>query len=730
MSANDQLRFDGRVAIVTGAGAGLGREYALLFAERGAKVVVNDLGGSTSGEGSSKAADIVVNEIRAKGGIACANYDSVTDGDKIIKTAMDNFGRVDILVNNAGVLRDKSFAKISEQDLNIIMDVHFKGSFKTTQAAWPIFKKQNYGRIIMTTSNSGIYGNFGQANYGAAKMALVGLCNTLAIEGERNNIHCNCIVPTAASRLTQDVLPEILYNELKPKLIAPVVTYLCHESSTDNGAIIESAAGWATKLHTVRGKGAILRSSIMEDVTPEKVRDAWERVTDMSNTERMSSIAEATGSLVGILDQLEVDQKAGSQNGQQHQDIFSFGNKDLILYALGVGCTVKDSIDLKFLYENHPDFTSLPTYFIMPALLLAMSSTLTQSAITHTQFDLSQVLHGEQYLEVCDELPTEGSVSTSGSVIDVVDKRSGAVVVLNCDSFDQNGKLLFKNQLSTFVVGAGNFGGKTKASDEVKPVIPTPNRPFDASIKYTTSVDQAALYRLSGDLNPLHIDPEFAKLGGHKVPIMHGLCTLGFSVRAILSTYADNDASLFKAVKARFTKPAIPGQTLEIQMWQNGNRIHFKTVIVDTGIEVITSSYVDLKEVKKSKATPMANSSNSTKSSVELKSDVIFQTISERIKENIEKAKSVNGIFLYNITKDGQIAKKWTIDLKSAILYEGPPNGVNADTTLTVNDDDFVDIALGKINPQVAFMKGKLKIAGNIMLTQKLLPLLKTGPKL
>lgn len=209
-----------------------------------------------------------------EGGIACASYDSVTEGEKIIKTAIDNFGRVDILVNNAGILRDKSFMKISEQDWNIIHDVHLKGSFKATQAAWPIFKKQNYGRIIMTTSNSGIYGNFGQANYSAAKMGLIGLANTLAIEGQRNNIHCNCIVPTAASRLTKDVLPEILYNELsklvlnislikpirkndmsflsysEPKLIAPVVAYLCHESCEDNGAVIESAAGWASKVRT------------------------------------------------------------------------------------------------------------------------------------------------------------------------------------------------------------------------------------------------------------------------------------------------------------------------------------------------------------------------------------------------------------------------------------------------------------------------------------------------
>lgn len=148
------------------------------------------------------------------GGVAYANYDSVTEGEKIIQTALDNFGRVDVLVNNAGVLRDRSFAKISDQDMNIILDVHLRGSFKTTQAAWPIFKKQNYGRVIMTTSNSGIYGNFGQANYAAAKMALIGLSSSLAIEGERSNIFSNCIVPTAASRLTQNILPEELYNEL------------------------------------------------------------------------------------------------------------------------------------------------------------------------------------------------------------------------------------------------------------------------------------------------------------------------------------------------------------------------------------------------------------------------------------------------------------------------------------------------------------------------------------
>lgn len=209
------LRYDGRVAVITGAGAGLGREYALMFGSRGAKVVVNDLGGGFNGEGQSqKAADVVVNEIKALGGIAVANYDSVTEGEKIIKTAMEAFGRIDILVNNAGILRDKSFPRISDKDWDLIQDVHLKGSFKTTQAAFPIFKKQNYGKIIMTSSNSGIYGNFGQANYSAAKLGLVGLANTISIEGKKNNVHCNTIVPTAASRMTEGILPDMLFEQL------------------------------------------------------------------------------------------------------------------------------------------------------------------------------------------------------------------------------------------------------------------------------------------------------------------------------------------------------------------------------------------------------------------------------------------------------------------------------------------------------------------------------------
>lgn len=455
-----QLRYDDRVAVITGAGAGLGREYALFLASRGAKVIVNDLGGSFHGEGASqRAADVVVQEIRALGGTAVADYNSVVDGDKVIDTAIKNFGRIDILINNAGILRDRSIAKISDQDWNLVNDVHLKGSFKCTQAAWPHMRKQKFGRIIMTSSNSGIYGNFGQANYTAAKMGLLGLANTVAIEGGNYNIFCNVIIPTAASRMTKEVMPDELFNELKPKLIAPIVVYLCHESCEENGTYIESAAGWATKVHFVRGKGTTMRTSIDQNsISPEYIKSVWSKVVDMSEAKHFDTITEATASLLEVIENLRDGKFVDGP-----VDTFKFGSKDLILYALGVGATVKDGKDLRFLYESDPNFAAIPTFFILPSLQLLLSSEIITSALPSGKADLSNFLHGEQYLEICDELPTSGSLTTSGKVCDVMDKGSGAVVVANCRSYDPNGQLIAKNQSSIFIVGAGKFGGKKTA---------------------------------------------------------------------------------------------------------------------------------------------------------------------------------------------------------------------------------------------------------------------------
>lgn len=278
------VRFDGRVAIVTGAGGGLGRAHALLLASRGAKVVVNDLGGAFDGTGAGSAmADKVVEEIRSAGGEAVPNYDGVDTwqgGQGIVKTAVDAFGKVDILINNAGILRDKSFMKMEEEDIDKVFAVHLKGAFNVTKAAFPVMRENNYGRIVMTTSATGLYGNFGQANYGAAKLGLVGFMNTLKIEGARYNILVNTIAPIAGTRMTAGVMPPDLVEKLKPDYVSPIVTYMCSEECTDSGIVFVAGAGYFSRAVMVEGPGIILDAK--KGVTIEDIRD---RLADIKKLE-------------------------------------------------------------------------------------------------------------------------------------------------------------------------------------------------------------------------------------------------------------------------------------------------------------------------------------------------------------------------------------------------------------------------------------------------------------
>lgn len=277
-----ELRYDGRVAVVTGAGNGLGKTYALLLASRGAKVVVNDLGGGFKGDGAShKAADVVVDEIKAKGGEAVANYDSVTDGDKIIQTAIDKYGRIDILINNAGILRDVSFSKMTDKDWDLIYQVHVVGCYKTTKAAWPHMLKNKYGRIINVSSAAGLYGNFGQANYSMAKMGIIGFTKSIAREGASKNILANVIAPLAASRMTATVMPKEMLDVLQPEYVAPVVAYLAHEELDGvSGQVFELGAGWIAQLRWQRAKGGFLP---FNEITPEGVKKVWEKVSDFED---------------------------------------------------------------------------------------------------------------------------------------------------------------------------------------------------------------------------------------------------------------------------------------------------------------------------------------------------------------------------------------------------------------------------------------------------------------
>ncbi|HJW69439.1 MAG TPA: SDR family oxidoreductase [Candidatus Binatia bacterium] len=288
------VSFDGKVAIVTGAGGGLGRAHALELARRGARVVVNDLGSAVDGSGgSSKAAQDVVAEIEALGGTAIANGGSVSDREgaqSIVRDAMQAFGTVDILINNAGILRDKSFAKMPLDDFELVLKVHLLGSVYCTHAAWPVMAAKNYGRVLMTTSSSGLFGNFGQSNYGTAKMGLVGLMNTLKLEGERKNIRVNTIAPVAATRMTADLgMPDEVFQALKPELVTPAVLYLCSEDAP-NGTIIEAGGGYYAKVQVVEGKGVHLGPA----ATVEDVAAAFDRIADMSEATPFWQGAEVT----------------------------------------------------------------------------------------------------------------------------------------------------------------------------------------------------------------------------------------------------------------------------------------------------------------------------------------------------------------------------------------------------------------------------------------------------
>ncbi|QOL25817.1 SDR family NAD(P)-dependent oxidoreductase [Thalassotalea sp. LPB0316] len=274
------IRFDNKVAIVTGAGNGLGRSHALELAARGAKVVVNDLGGARDGSGqSSQASEEVVAVIKANGGDAIshganvANFDEVQD---MVDSAVARWGKVDILVNNAGILRDKSFSKMSLDDFKLVMDVHLMGSVNCTKAVWDLMKEQNYGRIVMTTSSSGMYGNFGQANYGAAKMALVGLMNTLVLEGAKHNIKVNSLAPTAGTRMTEDLMPEQVAKILSPEAVTAGLITLCDDDAPNRTILCAGAGGYASA-QMFETEGIFL--SVAEQ-TPEAVREHWQQLTD------------------------------------------------------------------------------------------------------------------------------------------------------------------------------------------------------------------------------------------------------------------------------------------------------------------------------------------------------------------------------------------------------------------------------------------------------------------
>ncbi|MDO9620771.1 MAG: SDR family NAD(P)-dependent oxidoreductase, partial [Moraxellaceae bacterium] len=585
-------------AIVTGAGNGLGRSHALLLGSLGAKVVVNDLGGGAHGDGkSSAAADKVVEEIRAMGGEAVANYDSVEHGDKIVQTALDAFGTVDIVINNAGILRDVSFAKMTQGDWDLILKVHLTGSMSVTHAAWPIMREKGYGRIIMTTSAAGIYGNFGQANYCAAKLGLVGLASCLAEEGRAKGIQVNTIAPIAASRLKATIMPPELLANLKPEKVSPLVAWLCHEDCEETKGVFEVGAGYISKLRWERSLGhafPLTKAFSIDDLAAK-----WDAVTDFTDAEHPANVNDSFAPILHNINNpklggnefIDLDEAAKGELVLEN----SYDERDVALYALGVGAARDplDSNELNFVYELGANFHVLPTYGVMPqsnAMLAAAKAGGLKLPGQNYGFD--RLLHGEQYTEIKRPLPTHAKLKHVFKFKEAFDKDPHAVVTFAVHTLDEDGEEVAYNEMTSFVRGAGGWGGDRGPSADIN--VP-PTREPDAIIEEKTDANQTLLYRLSGDWNPLHADPAFAKAFGFDKPILHGMCTFGYCGRHVIKAFSNNDPRYFKSIKVRFAKSVFPGETLVTKMWKESDtRIVFETSVKERNEVVIKNAAVEL----------------------------------------------------------------------------------------------------------------------------------------
>ena len=738
----NELRFDGRVAIVTGAGGGLGRSHALLLGSLGCKVVVNDLGGSMHGGGRSSApAEQVVAEIKALGGDAVVNADSVEDGAKIVEAALGTFGRLDIVINNAGILRDTSFPKLGEEDWDLINRVHVLGAYRVTHAAWGHMRDAGYGRIIFTSSGAGIYGNFGQANYSTAKLGLVGLSNTLALEGRKRNILVNAIAPVAGSRLTETVLPKELIDALKPELVSPLVAYLCHESSKETGGLFEVGGGVFNKLRWERTVGKTFK--LGKPITVDAIAKAWPEITDFNKATHPPDL---TTSMQPVLENLQKK----SLGGNEFIDVdlalgyelpaleSSYTERDLALYALGVGVGSDplDPKELQYVYEMHPDgFRALPTFAVIPAINAILEMAKQGKTAPGLNYGFDRILHGEQYTELKRPLPPSAKLTHKPRIKDIWDKGRHAVVVTETRSYDESGEELMYNELTMLVRGAGGWGGERGPTGDVN--VP-PERAPDASTEEKISESQALLYRLSGDWNPLHADPSFAKNFGFKRPILHGLCTFGYAAHAVIKAFSNNDPRYFKSIRVRFADSVFPGETLITEMWKESDtRIVFRCRVKERDKVVINNASIDLyTEIPtakpKAKAAPPAAAAAvaaavpaPTANDGKLVSGDIFVAIKDYLEKNPDLVGQVGTVFQFDLINPDS---SWLIDVKNGKGSVTAGKGA-ADVTLTLSDEDFLAMTSGAADPQKLYFAGKLKIGGNVMASQKLTFLKKVDPK-
>ncbi|KAK9455735.1 hypothetical protein V1511DRAFT_312603 [Dipodascopsis uninucleata] len=576
-----------KVVIVTGSGGGLGRAYALLFAKLGAKLVINDVGNP---DGTVDE----INKLYGKGR-AIADKHSVEDGDAIVQTAVQAFGTVHVVVNNAGILRDKSFAGMTDEQWDLVMAVHVRGTYKVTKAAWPYFLKQKFGRVVNTASTSGIYGNFGQANYAAAKCAILGFTKTIALEGQKYNILSNCIAPNAGTNMTRTIMPEELVQAFKPDYVAPLTVLLGSDKAPVNGCLYEIGSGWIGKTRWQRTGG--VGFPIDKPLTPEIIASKWDKITNFEDGRATypASTQESMGAIISNMSNVSSNKKDAASSGgddskyseYMSEALTTYNSKEIILYNIAIGAK---ATELKYVYESSDDFTPVPTFGTIPYMNA-------QSGIDFGKlvpnFNPMMLLNGEHYMEVKKwPIPISGTLINRSVPIEVLDKGKAAVVITRTETIHkESGDLLFVNINSVFLRGSGGFGGVSTAKDRgaVTAANKPPSREPDASVTVETSPDQAALYRLTGDYNPLHIDPSFAAMAKFPRPILHGLCSYGISGKAVVDKFG-----MFKNIKGRFQSHVFPGEKLNVQMWKEGNKVIFQTVVIERNVVAIGAAAAEL----------------------------------------------------------------------------------------------------------------------------------------
>ncbi|KAF9402264.1 hypothetical protein BGZ94_004982, partial [Podila epigama] len=515
-----------------------------------------------------------------------------------------------------------------------------------------------------------------------------------------------------------------------------------------NGSIFEVGAGFVGKLRWERTGGHGF--PIDKTLVPENVQQMWAKITDfndgrsthptstsesmesiMANFENVSSSSSSSDSApVKVLsDDGKVNVEAAKAL-QLPTDTFEYTERDVILYNLGIGAK---RTDLHLVYENSDAFGAVPTFGVIPSFT-AMNSVPFGEILP--AFNPMMLLHGEQYLEIIKPFPTSGKLTSTPYVVDILDKGKGCVLTIGVKTVDENNEPICVNEFTMFIRGSGNFGGKKEGTDRgaATAINKIPNRKPDHVVQEKTSEDQAALYRLSGDWNPLHIDPDMAAIGGFEVPILHGLCSFGIAGKHIFKTYCNNDAASFKNIKVRFAKTVNPGETLETSMWREGNKVLFQVRSVERDSIIISNAAVELQgEALKaaSAAAPAAAAPAAAAAGGDFKSAAAFEQIAAGINamssaDRQAQVKKIKGTFQFDISNEAGQSTVYHIDLKNGegSVGAGPLKG-KPDVTITVKDNTFVELAEGKANAQKLFMSGAIKVKGQVMLATKLGDVLK-----